>query len=182
MLTSNVANAELDKGGGLNPWADASGNRLGPTLPINRNIERLSMGTRGRKSAAELGVVHGIPQRPGPPDELTPEQADEWRAVVGRMPVDWFGREIFPLLLQYCRHVVHARHIGKLIDAAHDMDIGDRKALMRLNRLLAMQERQTNALMGLATKLRMTNQSRFTPQAAATRAKGRRTGKPLWED
>ena len=84
--------------------------------------------------------------------------------------------------LQYCRHVVHARNIGKLIDAAHDMDIGDRKALMRLNRFLAMQERQTNALMGLATKLRMTNQSRFTPQAAATRAKGRRTGKPLWED
>jgi hypothetical protein len=51
------------------------------------------MGSRGRKSAAALGVIHGIPQRPEPPDELTPEQAEEWREIVGRMPVDWFGRQ-----------------------------------------------------------------------------------------
>ena len=106
------------------------------------------MGTRGRKSAAELGVVHGILQRPEPPDELTPEQADEWRAVVARMPVNWFGREIHPLLCAYCRHVTNARRIAALIEAAHDLDIGDRTALMRLNRLLGLQERQSNALMG----------------------------------
>ncbi len=63
------------------------------------------MGTRGRKSAAELGVIQGIPERPDAPDELTPEQAEEWRAVVDRMPVDWFRREIWPLLCAYCRHV-----------------------------------------------------------------------------
>ncbi len=109
------------------------------------------MGTRGRKSAAELGVVHGIRERPEPPDELTPEQAEEWRAVVARMPVDWFGRELHPLLAAYCRHTCNARHIAGLIEDARVVDAADRKAVMRYNRLLGMQERQSNALMGLAT-------------------------------
>ncbi len=139
------------------------------------------MGTRGRKSAAELGVIPGIPQRPEPPDEHTPQQAEEWREIVDRMPVNWFRREIHPLLCSYCRHVTNARHIAGLIEAAHDLDIGDRKALMRFNRLLGMQERQSSALMGLATRMRLTNQSRYTASSAATAAKGGTTGKPLWE-
>ena len=139
------------------------------------------MGKRGRKSAAELSVIPGIPQRPEPPDELTPQQAEEWSEIVDRMPVDWFRREIHPLLCSYCRHVTNARHIAGLIEAAHDLDIGDRKALMRFNRLLGMQERQSSALMGLATRMRLTNQSRYTASSAATAAKGGTTGKPLWE-
>ena len=103
---------------------------------INRNITRFLMGTRGRKSTAELGVAHGIPQRPKPPADLTPDQAVEWQAVVSRMPVDWFPREIWPLLCAYCRHVTNSRHIAGLIEDAHKGDLSDRKALMRYNRLL----------------------------------------------
>ena len=99
----------------------------------------------------KVGIIQGIPERPKPPDELTSPQAEEWRAVVARMPVNWFPREIWPLLCAYCRHICNARHIAKLIEAAHDLDIGDRTALMRFNRLLGMQERQSNALAGLAT-------------------------------
>ncbi len=138
------------------------------------------MGSRGRKSAAELGVIQGIPERPKPPGELTGEQAEEWRAVVARMPVNWFPREIWPLLTQYCRHICNARHIARLIEAAHDLDIGDRTALMRFNRLLGMQERQSNALAGLATRMRLSNQSRYTPSSAAAQAKGS-SGVKLWE-
>ncbi len=85
-------------------------------------------------------------------DVLTPEQAEEWRAVVARMPVDWFGRELHPLLAAYCRHTCNARHIAGLIEDARVVDAADRKAVMRFNRLLGMQERQSNALMGLATR------------------------------
>ena len=139
------------------------------------------MGTRGRKSAAELGVIHGIPQHPEPPAELTPEQAKEWREIVTRLPVDWFSRAVWPLLCAYCRHICNARHIAGLIEAAHKGDLSDRKAVMRFNRLLGMQERQSSALMGLATRMRLTNQSRYTASSAATAAKGGTTGKPLWE-
>ena len=139
------------------------------------------MGKRGRKSAASMGVIQGIPQRPEPPEELTPEQAEEWRAVVTRMPVEWFGREIWPLLCAYCRHVTNSRHIARLIEAAEDMDIGDRGALMRFNRLLGMQERQSNVMAGLATRMRLTHQSRYTATSAATQAKGSITGRKPWE-
>ncbi len=139
------------------------------------------MGKRGRKSAAELGVILGIPQRPDPPRELTPEQAEEWRGIVAALPVDWFSRAIWPLLCAYCRHVCNARQIAALIEAAHNGDLTDRKALMRFNRLLAMQERQSAALASLATRMRLTNQSRYTAGKAATAAKGSRSIKELWE-
>ena len=139
------------------------------------------MGTRGRKSTAELGVAHGIPQRPKPPADLTPDQAVEWQAVVSRMPVDWFPREIWPLLCAYCRHVTNSRHIAGLIEDAHKGDLSDRKALMRYNRLLGMQERQSSTLAGLATRMRLTQQSRYTPHSAASRTKGSTSAKKLWE-
>ncbi len=140
------------------------------------------MGIRGRKSSARLGVTQGLAERPEPPDELTPAQAEEWRAVVTRMPVHWFPREIWPLLSAYCRHVTNARHIAGMIEDAHKDDLTDRKALMRLNRLLGMQERQSNVMAGLATRMRLTNQARYTATSAATQAKGSITGRKPWED
>src|SRR5690606_4443353 len=52
----------------------------------------LPMGKRGPKSSAAQAspsVVELRPNaRPEPPEDLTPEQAAEWRAVVARMPAD----------------------------------------------------------------------------------------------
>ena len=75
---------------------------------------------RGRKSAGALTltVVTGdveVVRRPEPPTELTREQAAEWRAVVDRLPADWFARETHGLLVQYCRHVVAARRVAELV-------------------------------------------------------------------
>ena len=80
------------------------------------------MGTRGRKSSAELSIltmstVETI-MRPDAPYDLTDEQADEWRAVVNRMPADWFPRETHGMLTQYCRHVVAARRVAQLVAQA----------------------------------------------------------------
>jgi hypothetical protein len=67
----------------------------------------------GRKSAASLSVVSMIGhERPAPPEELTEDEATEWREIAGRMPHDWFTRENFPLLAEYCRHIVRARDLA----------------------------------------------------------------------
>jgi hypothetical protein len=66
---------------------------------------------------AELSVVSFGVRRPSPPDELTEEQAKEWRSIVERMPSDWFKREQFALLVAYCRHVCRARFLAKQIEA-----------------------------------------------------------------
>jgi hypothetical protein len=114
---------------------------------------------RGRKSSAELAVVPGVPridaiQKPDPPAELTPDQAETWKITVAAMRRDWFGPENGPLLVQYCRHVTNANVVAKAITAT------DIKAdLARFARLGAMQARETSAIISLSTKMRLTHQA-----------------------
>lgn len=118
------------------------------------------MGARGPKPAAYYDVPAAnitAVERPDAPYDLTDEQADEWRAVVNRLPADWFTRETWPLLAQYCRHVVSARHVSELIrklEAAPDgFDVDE------YDKLLKMQEREGRALSSLATRMRLSQQS-----------------------
>lgn len=117
---------------------------------------------RGRKSAASLSVISagGIEtvRRPEPPEELSDEQAEEWRAVVNRLPADWFPRETHGLLSQYCRHVVAARRVAQLIDAAEAAEQFD---IEEYDRLLKMQEREGRALSSLATRMRISQQALY---------------------
>lgn len=122
------------------------------------------MKTRGRTSAAALevaalGKVETI-QRPDAPYELTDEQAQEWWAVVNRLPADWFPRETHGLLAQYCRHVIAARRVAQLVAAeeAGEFDLD------RYDQLLKMQEREGRALSSLATRLRITQQATVSPK------------------
>ena len=121
------------------------------------------MAKRGRKSAASLEIASlAAPlqrlERPDAPYDLTDEEAEEWRAVVGRMPADWFPRETWPMLTLYCRHVVNARRIAQLITAQlkrKKFEIGT------YDRLLAMQEREGRAISSLATRMRITQQATY---------------------
>jgi hypothetical protein len=118
-----------------------------------------------RKSAAALSVVPlAGEQRPEPPAELTKEQAVEWRAVVGRLPPEWFPREMHQLLVAYCRHVVRGRVIAKLIDECRPEEGG--AELRKFDKLALMADREGRAMSSLATRLRLTNQSRYRPDKA----------------
>lgn len=120
------------------------------------------MGARGRKSAAsaELVAVSAVQTiaRPDAPYDLTDEQADEWRSVVDRLPADWFPRETWPILTQYCRHVVTARRVAQLIDAemkSPEFDVG------RYSDLLKMAQRESQVIASLATKMRLSQQATY---------------------
>jgi len=120
------------------------------------------MAKPGRRSAASLGVAPAAPletiKRPSPPAELTAEQAEEWRAVVKRMPADWFPRETHGLLVSYCRHVVAAREIARLIDAltaAAPIDVD------RYDQLLRIQEREGRAISSLMVRMRITQSALY---------------------
>lgn len=136
------------------------------------------MGTRGRKSAASLTVItpEGVEtnRRPLPPAELNDEQAVEWTAVVNRLSADWFPRESHSMLALYCRHVVSARRVAQLIEAAEAEESLD---LERYDRLLKMQERESRAISSLATRMRMSQQSTHDP-----RRKKALTQKKPWGD
>ncbi len=117
---------------------------------------------RGRTSAASLAMRPVTPvgqtDRPAPPDELNDEEAEEWLAVVNRLPADWFARETFPLLVQYCRHVVTARRISQLIEALQEQEKLDMKAYASA---LRMQARESGVIASLATKMRISQQSTY---------------------
>jgi hypothetical protein len=125
--------------------------------------EETGLVQRGRKSAAaQLDVIAAeidAVQRPDPPAELTAEEAAVWRDTVSVMRPDWFGRETWPLLIQYCRHVVHARHIAKLLEATDiESDIG------KFRKLSGMEARESAIIAMLATRMRLTHQSSADPK------------------
>jgi len=123
------------------------------------------MKSRGRTSAPALELVAqagidavGHIERPAAPSELNAEQAAEWRAVVNRLPADWFPAETHAVLAQYCRHVIAARRIGQLIaqfEASDDFNVRE------YGKLLQMQDREGRAMSLLATRMRMTQQSTY---------------------
>ena len=132
---------------------------------------------RGRKSIAELSVVSQMPgERPVAPKELTKEEAEEWRAIVARMPANWFPRESWPILVALCRHIVEARFLSGKIGAIADTDDN-----IRVRRtLLTMRDKENKGICNCSTKLRLTTQSRLQPVSAARQADGVKSKKP-WE-
>lgn len=126
------------------------------------------MRQRGKKSSAALEVIEqgaiALVERPEAPLHLTPEEAEEWAAVVGSMPADWFPRETHPLLEQYCRHAVNARRMGDLLDQAmgcNPLDVDEIKALLK------MQASQTTGMKTLAAAMRIAQQSSYSARGAS---------------
>jgi hypothetical protein len=140
------------------------------------------MGVRGPKSAASLAVVRSLADaRPAAPASLTEPQGDTWRAIVNRMPADWFRVETHGLLAAYCQHASAAVAMAGMIDSFQPEWWRDDDGLKRFDKLLAMRERETKAMASIATKLRMTPQARYTPHGAATAAKKPGGARAPWE-
>jgi hypothetical protein len=134
---------------------------------------------RGRKGAAQFETTGAVMvvSRPGAPLDLTEAETEEWMAIVDAMPADWFARETWPLLGQYCRHIVGARRIAQLVDAeisAAEIDF------RMLDKMMRSQARETMAMRALAASLRLSQQSTWNAKSADT-AKAKRTVKRLWE-
>lgn len=136
-----------------------------------------------RKSAASLSIVTNLPvQRLRPPSRLPKEAAAVWRAVVSSKPADWFRADTAVLLEQYVLAVIGHRVVSKQVRAVKTDTLTTADGLAIYDRLLRMQDRQARVSASLATKLRLTQQSRYTPQAAATAAGKVKTGTRPWED
>jgi hypothetical protein len=125
-----------------------------------------------RKSAASLSVVQALPgqQRPEPPAELSDEQAVEWRKVVDRLPADWFPAESHQLLVAYVRHVVNARVIAGKIRAFDPAWLDEPEGLQMFDKLTMIGDREGRAISSLATRMRLTQQSRFQKTTATVKA------------
>lgn len=143
------------------------------------------MGARGFSSSAAGNVTvlaGGLGQRPAAPGDLTADQKTIWKETVESEGADFFNTAALRAMLKdYCLHKSSAADLNRQIrqyDAAAVMDPETARAF---ERLLKMRRDETKEAADLATKLRLTNQSRYTPKAAATAAKHNSTGRKPWE-
>src|SRR4051812_41066153 len=124
-----------------------------------------------------------IVERPEAPPDLNRDQAEEWITIVNRMPADWFGPECHALLASLCRHIVYSREVAGELEAINDgLEDYERGILrdhpditpsqlqalveIRMNRrgeLARTFNMHTQSIAMLATKLRLTPQSKVHP-------------------
>jgi hypothetical protein len=134
-----------------------------------------------------MSVVIIPGQREPPPADLDPMERESWRAITEALPYDWFRPEALPMLKELCRHVHYSDMLAGMINEALESDAAEDTAdgggrLAELVALLRAHGYQTERIANLSTKLRLTNQSRFSSARAADQHRRRTGGKRPWDD
>jgi len=141
---------------------------------------------RGRKSSAELSTVVIDVDRQQlsmpPPIELTDAQADVWRDVVGSLPTKLFRRAAHPILIAYCRHACRARLLEMQVAHFEPEWTRVKGGLERLDKLLALCERETRAMIACARALRLTPHTQMHPRTAGRAVDNPSSGLWPWEE
>lgn len=127
------------------------------------------MGSRGRRSGAEIAVISQVEavistERLAPPLHLNDAMRAVWIEVVNDQPAQAFSGIHIPLLEMYCAHVVKSRLLNAEIENFEIEWLRDEDGLKRYDRLTAIAERESRAASSLATRLRITRQSMTDPK------------------
>lgn len=135
------------------------------------------MNQRGQKSAAAVRLVRPVQRvnRPEVPATLTEPQAEIWLAVTNSKPADWFGPETLPLLAAYCRACVEHERVSGLIDTFNTecLTLDDASDLKRYDALIRLQDRLSQQMARLGTKMRLTQQSQYRADKAQPKGAGK---------
>jgi hypothetical protein len=144
---------------------------------------------------AESARIPGV-KEPAPKD-LEPAEVVIWNSIVIRLPADFFTSETTPILKAYCRHASYADRFAHdiaeqraFLDAIEADVAAGRAGIRKLPKLREtlyalhkMHAHETTQAMACATRLRLTNQSRFVPEKAASKARSAQpVGPPPWHD
>lgn len=139
------------------------------------------MKQRGRVSANHLATVSVLPvQRFDPPADLTPDQSELWRAIVACKPSDWFDAGSMRLLAAYCKAASEHARVSADIDGFDSEWLKKEDGLDRYDRLTKLQDRFATQMVRLATKMRLTQQSKYRADAASV-ADNQGGGRKPWE-
>lgn len=128
----------------------------------------------GRKSAANLSVVapSGVlaVHRLTPPAELCAAESLVWSRVVNAMPADWWDASNAVLLVEYCRAWVMCDRLAGMLSAADDV--------AEVKTLLKMRNTESCRLTTLATKMRLSQQSKYSEKGAEGKHRRGTSAKP----
>ncbi len=102
-----------------------------------------------------------------PPRTLPAAQKVLWRAVVDCKPADWFGPDTAPLRLEYVRAAAACDVLEQRVASA--LDSGNVDAVAKLTRIRNTESQRVAAF---ATKMRISQQSKYDARKAARRNRG----------
>ena len=140
------------------------------------------MGARGRKSARSLSTISAggleIHRRPEPQEHMGEGAAEIWRSITNSLPADWFTPGTLPLLEALCGLTISQRYtirsLERLEREGSDFDREEWERVLK----------QLGAISGriatLATRMRLTPQSRYGARGAATAGRLPPDGPPPW--
>jgi len=134
-----------------------------------------------KKSAASMSVVASIKPRDSrlpPPANLTERQKELWLEIVASKPADWFTVDAQSLLLGYVKAITSYEMLSARVDAVEAQ--GGMEDMKDEDKLYAMLERQARLVQSFATKMRLTQQARYTTTSAATKTARASGGRP-WD-
>jgi hypothetical protein len=138
------------------------------------------MKQRGRKSASELSVVRPLSvELPEPPANYSDEQSATWSQILASKPADWWDAGTLPLLDAYVRAITEHGRITDLIERMHPLAGFDE--FKEYDQMQRTQDRLQSQMARLATKMRLSQQSKYGARGAdgaASRASSK--GKP-WD-
>lgn len=147
------------------------------------------MGRRGRESRASLKVIEGgaiydPERRVDAFDDMTEAQKEIWLAVVRTEPVEFFDTAWKRFRLrEYCEAAVGLRGVQKAINEFDMSWVKSKAGGRKYRELQKARALDLHDMRAAARDLRLTNQSRYTPETAATLAKhaGKTSDKFPWE-
>jgi hypothetical protein len=136
--------------------------------PQRSSIGRLeSEGSHGQVGPEILRRITR-PDHAGSRDDLQPEEQAHWIAIAAALPPDWFNGGSAPLLKQLCRHIHNADLLAKdIAQERRALAAGEPKARSALLRALRCHGFETDRIISLSTKLRLTKLSRYRRADAA---------------
>lgn len=138
------------------------------------------MKQRGRASSAELATVTNLPIRfLPPPADLSAEESEVWSRVVATKPGDWWNAGSVPLLAQYCRATVQAEMVAELVRQCGSAMLADSEQLGTYKELRKIQAGLSGEINSLARAMRLTQQSQYRADKAATESR-KATGRKPW--
>lgn len=135
----------------------------------------------GRKSTASLAVVPRTAiERPLPPPGLSETEAALWSRVTATKPPEWFLADVLPVLTGYVRASVKADGLAAALSKFKGVPSNPIK-FRRYIEINKAHDQAERLVATLGTKLRITPQSRYTSQAAATAQAKTKVGDKPWE-
>lgn len=127
-------------------------------------------------------IQGGFDRRAEPPEHLTERQKELWRGVAASESVDWFRTEANRQLLElYVASMDSARTVQSFIDAFPVAMLATKAGADQYRQLVKLRQSEQSTAYMLATKLRLTNQSRYDRNRAATIGKQQSTEAKPWE-